>query len=640
MEYKNTDKAFGNYMALVTNSRSSKNNNYRAVTIKNFRNLGLKNETSIVINRTIEKDQLGNVVIIVGQNNSGKSNVLDAIEVASTGKREERDIPDKSLSGEDLIPTVKFDICDGKNNYLDYRDSIQAERTDEASLSFAVTYNLEPIKGDEHYHELIDKVIEYFTLNGDEIHSERAKKLSLKNDPSSSLSFVIASCNRELLVSILGEDNTDYLYKKMGAILTFLPTEPRVKHLTSSKKKTVTPEESAFEEEYGYKLVPNIVKYKEVPIQSSDLVCPPSDRNKFIKRVLKIIIATKEVDAAYDIEDEDERQKVLKDLETVLNNRLYSISDEFNRLKMDDDFNYHFELNLGLNEIRFVLKMGTIELILDRQSTGFRWFFNFFFNLIIGRVLNDGDIVILDEPATNLHVSGQMELKRFLQRYSKTLNITFIISTHSPFFIDCDYLDEVRVVRRIADGSSIIEDKFSVIDSNNPDQMDYILRSLTIGRNVLINSYNPCIYVEGITDYNYLVAFKLLLDIKDITFIPINGVGANDAERDTIIHKLLNIDRSPVLLADADKNGYDMKRRARKTKLKVITLSDIDSKFKTIESLFTISEQIKFDLRDKGWNNSSNFKHNIFEYSEMINDTTKENFRKVIEYLISEYTRR
>jgi len=627
-------------MALVTNSTTSKNNNYRAVTIKNFRNLGLNHETSIVINRSIEREQLGNVVIIVGQNNSGKSNVLDAIEVASTGKREERDIPDRSLSGADLIPTVKFDICDGKNNYLDYRDSVQAERSEDAAMSFAVRFNIEPVMEDEHYHELIDKVLEYFVLNGGEGRSEKAKSLSSKKDPSSSLSFIISVYNGELFVSILGKEDADYLYKRMGEIMTFLPTEPIVKRLTSKKQKVITPEESSFEEEYGYKLVPNIIRYREVVIRNEDLVCDPSDRNKFIKRILKFIIATKEVDAAYGIEDPDERLRVLKDLESVLNKRLSTVADEFNHLKMDDRFSYHFELCLELDRIEFSLKMGTIDLVLDKQSTGFRWFFNFFFNLIIGKPLNDGDIVILDEPATNLHVSGQMELKRFLQRYSKKLNITFIISTHSPFFIDCDYLDEVRVVRRIADGSSVIEDKFSVIDPTNPDQMDNILRSLTIGRNVLINSNNPCIYVEGITDYNYLVAFKLLLGISDITFIPINGVGSNEEERQTIIRKLLNIDRRPVLLADGDRNGYAMRRSASKTGLKVVTLSDIDTKFRTIESLFTISEQIKFDIRNKGWNNSSNFKHNILENSDMISDSTKENFKKVIMYMIRNHEKR
>ncbi|MBQ3621206.1 hypothetical protein II941_00010 [bacterium] len=57
-----------------------------------------------------------------------------------------------------------------------------------------------------------------------------------------------------------------------------------------------------------------------------------------------------------------------------------------------------------------------------------------------------GDIIIMDEPGTNLHVKGQEELRDFLKKFSINSGITFAIATHTPFLVDLDYLDEIRLL--------------------------------------------------------------------------------------------------------------------------------------------------------------------------------------------------
>ena len=55
----------------------------RKLSISAFRNIGFENEKpskeGLVLNHSLAKGNLGDLVILIGANNSGKSNVLDAI---------------------------------------------------------------------------------------------------------------------------------------------------------------------------------------------------------------------------------------------------------------------------------------------------------------------------------------------------------------------------------------------------------------------------------------------------------------------------------------------------------------------------------------------------------------------------------
>ena len=148
------------------------------------------------------------------------------------------------------------------------------------------------------------------------------------------------------------------------------------------------------------------------------------------------------------------------------------------------------------------------------------------------------------------------------------------------------------------------------------------------------------IYVEGITDYNYLTAFKILFGLEGISFIPINGVGSTAEEMDGIIRKLLKIDKAPTILVDADNNGLLFSRRAEGSNIEVVLLSDISRDFRTIETLFSEEERDYFNLDDKSWNESSIFKYNIEVFSDEISEKTKENFRMVLDHLIRMFSNR
>ena len=94
----------------------------RTLVISNFRNLGPfcggkgkennDNRAFLKINRSLEIDALGGLVTIVGVNNSGKSNVLDALEKYQTRKFTNDDYTDFTFA-EKVKPDIGMNVANG-----------------------------------------------------------------------------------------------------------------------------------------------------------------------------------------------------------------------------------------------------------------------------------------------------------------------------------------------------------------------------------------------------------------------------------------------------------------------------------------------------------------------------------------------
>ena len=414
----------------------------------------------------------------------------------------------------------------------------------------------------------------------------------------------------------------------------------------SAKQDNIDKLNSLFKEEYGYNFIPKILSYKEKPISNDDLNVEYDaiENNPFFMALFKSI--GEDVSIVQNAHKELSLRKnmsKMKALTKKLSDKLKVVSDKFNKLYYLDQSRYKFEIDLQEEKIHFCLYKGDQGILIDYQSTGFRWFFNLFFNLLNSTELEAGDIIMMDEPATNLHVKGQRELRIFLKEFAIQNDVTIIIVTHSPFLVDMDNLDELRIVVN-ENSVSRIENVFSAVCQNDPDSLLPIKESLTIENHILVNPDETVIFVEGITDYNYLTAFKKLFEKKGITFLPINGVGGDETEYKKTSKELIRIRKhNPILLADNDDAGRLMKKvNETDSALKVYTLGDVDEKFKTIESLFAQEDLQKFNLLDenglfvKHASTSTVFKNQIQKNSDSISKATKDNFEKLFKYLEEE----
>ena len=92
---------------------------------------------------------------------------------------------------------------------------------------------------------------------------------------------------------------------------------------------------------------------------------------------------------------------------------------------------------------------------MENRSTGLQWFFSFF--LVFLNEKNDshyGSILLLDEPGITLHPMAQKDLFAFFENLSKDNQL--IYTTHSPFLMDPDKLDQVKAVYIGKDGYSYV----------------------------------------------------------------------------------------------------------------------------------------------------------------------------------------
>ena len=132
-----------------------------------------------------------------------------------------------------------------------------------------------------------------------------------------------------------------------------------------------------------------------------------------------------------------------------LDKRCEKINERFNALYCLSDDVYNFSMRLEDNKIAFCMEKNNEAIYLKQQSTGFRKFFNLFFNFLYKGEIGRGDIVLIDEPENSLSIPAQKDLRKFLKDYGRKSGILFIIATHSPSMLDITHLDEVRIVKAL-----------------------------------------------------------------------------------------------------------------------------------------------------------------------------------------------
>ncbi|WP_187921386.1 ATP-binding protein [Helicobacter pylori] len=302
-------------------------------------------------------------------------------------------------------------------------------------------------------------------------------------------------------------------------------------------------------------------------------------------------------------------------------------------------------------------------IILSQQSTGFQWAFNFMFGFLynVGShfSLNKNIIYVMDEPATHLSVPARKEFRKFLKEYAHKNHVTFVLATHDPFLVDTDHLDEIRIVEKETEGS-VIKNHFNYPLNNaskDSDALDKIKRSLGVGQHVFHNPQkHRIIFVEGITDYCYLSAFKLYFnehykEYKDnpipFTFLPISGLKNDSNAMKETIKKLCELDNHPIVLTDDDRkcvfNQQATSERFKRANeemhdpITILQLSDCDRHFKQIEDCFSANDRKKY-AKNKRMELAMAFKTRLLygEKDDAVSEETKKNFLKLFEWIKKE----
>ena len=401
--------------------------------------------------------------------------------------------------------------------------------------------------------------------------------------------------------------------------------------------------DNPFIKRYGYNLSDRVCRYDRERISQTDLVCRPDELNEFFINLVKVL--------GYDISALKNAYDGAKNfrfkVEKEMNKSLERLSDELNDLLNINDKKYSLRIELERENLEFIITYGDdVPLNLDRQSEGFRWLFDLFFNLLKSKDFEPGDIILMDEFGNSLNCSTVKELTKKLRNYARKNGITFVLATQHPMAVDSLHLDEVRLLVPNDDGSTHIINNFNNFgESGNPDLMEPVLNALTVGRNILRSENRRTVFVEGVTDYFYLNSISEVLRSKgedvDIDFVPINGLGNPKDNPKRILSQIRSIERNPIMFIDGDKAGIAFKEAAMKVGIEPSMVSEIfDDSKKEIEELFSKADAERLGIFDvesgkfvKSFDLASCLSYKMMELYDSLDEETRMNFRKLIDYI-------
>lgn len=262
--------------------------------------------------------------------------------------------------------------------------------------------------------------------------------------------------------------------------------------------------------------------------------------------------------------------------------------------------NYRFRFQADGNHFRIWVsdEKRTEEIELDGRSKGLQWFFSFFLTFLAEQANGHANcILLLDEPGLSLHPIAQQDLLTFIHALSLTNQL--IYTTHSPFLIGRQALNNLKILYVGPDGNSVISDDFRAtqFDANAsfyPVRAALNLRManqlLTARLPVLVSDLSSQIYLQLIQ--SHLLQTGTHPATKDIVFIPADeGAGLESLSR--MLHQQLG--SMPYVLLDGTVRGNTLAQHLRHTVYKdspahVITLGESPTDERVLEDLLPANE--------------------------------------------------
>jgi len=339
------------------------------------------------------------------------------------------------------------------------------------------------------------------------------------------------------------------------------------------------------------------------------------DRAETVKNLLYL--------AEFEIEKLEECKNSPSKLIKFLNTASKKLTERLNPSWKGEAINVELRLNPG-NILSVVLsdvhKDGTITNtgLLNRRAEGFKWTFSFIVNFAAETQKAElkEAILLLDEPARNLHPTQQMGISDLLKNLAGSNQVLY--ATHSPFMI-FDYTPGNLLVVELDKKkhlSKIFYDYWKADDAT----LTPILYGLSKGlvdsitdREIGYNS-RPLIIVEAMSDTMYLNAFDKFLQDPNISMNPLNVVPAYS--KNSVLPLSLfyhNHGYSTFILLDNDYESNQIAEQLKNNKFsepQIIffesdgnLLQSIEDYMEVDDYLYAVNQTYEIKLRKEGFAN-------------------------------------
>ena len=188
---------------------------------------------------------------------------------------------------------------------------------------------------------------------------------------------------------------------------------------------------------------------------------------------------------------------------------------------------FHYKIDGDFFRVWISDDLDPSEIELDQRSMGLQYFFSFYIVFLVeAERTHKNAILLLDEPGLHMHGTAQAKIVKFLEDLSKKNQTLY--TTHSPFMIDGDKLEQIRVVYEEKDGTTKVSED---VWPKDKDALFPLQAALGYSITQTLFYAKRQIIVEGITDYQIFKAIDRVLKTKgmkglreDAVLIPAGGV--------------------------------------------------------------------------------------------------------------------
>jgi len=141
----------------------------------------------------------------------------------------------------------------------------------------------------------------------------------------------------------------------------------------------------------------------------------------------------------------------------------------------------------------------------DQRSSGFRWFFSFLAAFHEFEKQKERVVILLDEPALELHPRAQRDFLRFINERLAPKHQVFY-TTHSPFMVEADRLDRVRLVEDKGRGVGAVVSA----DVLSAEADSFFPLQAALGYDLAMSLFNrpDSLLVDATSDFTYLTVIS------------------------------------------------------------------------------------------------------------------------------------
>jgi len=449
----------------------------------------IRNYKSIIDSGECRLSDIDNILVLAGQNESGKSAILQALYDYERGELLEN--CERTLDGDDFeYPTIQCTYT------IEDTEDIVGNVYEELQISDDITKSIKSFKEISFVRKFSSRSESELIFNDEllqklEVFNEKAKLSDNDIDNSKDKSEPTESVPEKGVAEVDISELAQKIWAYTPKIIFFddfcdlLPDNILVSALVNEDSKT-----------NGYKAVKNVEKLLEADFTQYDNLS----------------------DAVRASQQEKYNSTLTADFNTRWNQKIFEDN------KVEIAIHYNQGGAKGQSYLNFFILTKEGEYLTPKQrSKGLLWFLSFYLQLTAESKATDDLIILFDEPGLYLHSKAQWDIKKLFEELAEKDQI--IYTTHSPYLIDTDKLNRLRLIINSKVHGTTIEKITTKKVKNQKDALKPIIDAigLEVAHDFSCMDKNNVI-LEGISDYYYFTSMKKLLNNQDdFGFLPSMG---------------------------------------------------------------------------------------------------------------------